>query len=320
MRTFLDFEKPIAELEAKVEELRHLQHRKATSTSPTRLPCLQAKTERLLRRPMASSAPGKKVQVARHPARPHGLDYIKRADRRFRASLAGDRSFEDRAIMGDLGRFQPATGDPGARERGRDTESRVQHNFGMARPEGYRKARRLMQLADRFRLPVITLVDTAGAYPGVEAEARGQAEAIARAVEACLDLAVPLIAVIIGDERLGGRRHRARSPPATRVHVRALALFGDQPGRLRLDPAAQRRPRRRKPPRPCASAQDLLKLGVIDEIIPEPMGGAHRDSETTIDAVGAAIEAGLRPFHGRSGTELRAERRAKFLGMGKHGL
>jgi acetyl-CoA carboxylase carboxyl transferase subunit alpha len=317
MRTFLDFEKPIAELEAKVEELRHLSNDGDLNIADE-VGKLQAKTERLLRQTYGKLGPWQKVQVARHPARPHGLDYIRRLISDF-TPLAGDRSFgEDRAIMGGLGRFRGQAVVVLAHEKGNDTESRVRHNFGMARPEGYRKARRLMQLADRFRLPVITLVDTAGAYPGIDAEARGQAEAIARAVEACLDLTVPLVAVIIGEGGSGGAialaaanrvlmlEHAVYSVISPEGCASILWRSGDQAQEaadaLRL------------------TAQDLLKLGIIDDIVPEPLGGAHREPDTTMDAVGMAIEAVLKPLVSRGGPELRAERRAKFLAMGQHGL
>jgi acetyl-CoA carboxylase carboxyl transferase subunit alpha len=317
MRTFLDFEKPIAELEAKVEELRHLSNDGDLNIADE-VGRLQVKTEKLLRQTYGKLGAWQKVQVARHPQRPHGLDYIKRLIPDF-TPLAGDRLFgEDLAIVGGLGRFRGQSVVVLAHEKGHDTNSRVKHNFGMARPEGYRKARRLMQLADRFRLPVITLVDTAGAYPGIDAEARGQAEAIARAVESCLEITVPLVSVIIGEGGSGGAialaagnrvlmlEHAVYSVISPEGCASILWRSGDQAQEaaeaLRL------------------TAQDLLKLAVIDDIVPEPLGGAHREPEATIDAVGTAIEAALAPLVARTGAELRAERRAKFLDMGKHGL
>jgi acetyl-CoA carboxylase carboxyl transferase subunit alpha len=317
MRTFLDFEKPIAELEAKVEELRHLSNDGELNIADE-VGRLQAKTERLLRQTYGKLGSWQKVLVARHPARPHGLDYIKRLITDF-TPLAGDRGFgEDRAIMGGLGRFRGQAIMILAHEKGSDTEARVRHNFGMARPEGYRKARRLMQLADRFHLPVITLVDTAGAYPGVDAEARGQAEAIARAVEACLDLTVPLISVIIGEGGSGGAIALAAGNRVLMLEHSVYSVISPEGCASILWRSAEQSQEAAEALR--LTAQDLQKLGVIDDIVPEPLGGAHREPQVTIDAVGVAIDAALQQLAGTDGAGLKSARRDKFLEMGKHGL
>jgi acetyl-CoA carboxylase carboxyl transferase subunit alpha len=317
MRTFLDFEKPIAELEAKVEELRHLSNDGELNIADE-VGRLQAKTERLLRQTYGKLGPWQKVLVARHPARPHGLDYIRRLITDF-TPLAGDRGFgEDRAIMGGLGRFRGQPVMVLAHEKGSDTEARVRHNFGMARPEGYRKARRLMQLADRFRLPVITLVDTAGAYPGVDAEARGQAEAIARAVECCLELTVPLVAVIIGEGGSGGAIALAAGNRVLMLEHAVYSVISPEGCASILWRSAEQAQEAADALR--LTAQDLHKLGVIDDIVPEPLGGAHREPGVTMDAVGIAIDTALQQLAGLAGAELKLARRAKFLEMGKHGL
>jgi len=317
MRTFLDFEKPIAELEAKVEELRHLSNDGELNIADE-VGRLQAKTERLLRQTYGKLGSWQKVLVARHPARPHGLDYIKRLITDF-TPLAGDRGFgEDRAIMGGLGRFRSEAVMVLAHEKGSDTEARVRHNFGMARPEGYRKARRLMQLADRFHLPVVTLVDTAGAYPGVDAEARGQAEAIARAVEACLDLTVPLVSVIIGEGGSGGAIALAAGNRVLMLEHSVYSVISPEGCASILWRSAEQSQEAAEALR--LTAQDLQKLGVIDDIVPEPLGGAHREPQMTIDAVGVAIDAALQQLAGTDGAGLKSARRDKFLEMGKHGL
>jgi acetyl-CoA carboxylase carboxyl transferase subunit alpha len=317
MRTFLDFEKPIAELEAKVEELRHLSNDGELNIADE-VGRLQAKTERLLRQTYGKLGPWQKVLVARHPARPHGLDYIRRLISDF-TPLAGDRGFgEDRAIMGGLGRFRGQAVMVLAHEKGSDTEARVRHNFGMARPEGYRKARRLMQLADRFHLPIVTLVDTAGAYPGVDAEARGQAEAIARAVEACLDLTVPLVTVIIGEGGSGGAIALAAANRVLMLEHAVYSVISPEGCASILWRSAEQAQEAADALR--LTAQDLHKLGIIDDIVPEPLGGAHREPGVTMDAVAVAIDMALQQLAGLSGPELKAARRTKFLEMGKHGL
>ncbi len=314
---FLDFEKPIAELEGKIEELRHLSDSDGINIAEE-INRLQVKVDKLLRSTYAKLSPWQKTQVARHPDRPHLSDYIERLVTDF-TPLAGDRAFaEDKAIIGGLGRFRGQSVMVIGHEKGRDTESRVRHNFGMAKPEGYRKARRLMQMADHFRIPVITLVDTAGAYPGVEAEARGQAEAIARSIETCLDIRVPLISVIIGEGGSGGAIALATGNSVLMLEHSIYSVISPEgcasilwrSGEAAKDAAEALR----------LTAQDLHKLGVIDDIIPEPLGGAHRNPDVTMDALGDAVAKSLSVLSLQDGGVLRARRRDKFLEMGKVGL
>ena len=252
--------------------------------------------------------------MARHPERPHTLDYIGALIDEF-VPLAGDRAFaEDQAIIGGIGRFRGTSVLVLGTEKGADTESRLAHNFGMARPEGYRKARRLMRLADRFGLPVLTFVDTAGAYPGIDAEARGQAEAIARAIETCLDLRVPLVAAVIGEGGSGGAIALAAGNAVLMLEHAVYSVISPEgcasilwrDGAHARDAAEALR----------LTAQDLLRLGVIDRIVPEPLGGAHRQPKAAIDALGQAIDEALRPLCRLDGARLRAQRREKFLAMG----
>jgi acetyl-CoA carboxylase carboxyl transferase subunit alpha len=317
MQTFLEFEKPIAELEGKIEELRHL-----TDTGDINIADevskLQAKVDRLLRQTYAKLAPAQKVQVARHPNRPHCMDYIEGLIEDF-TPLAGDRGFaEDRAVIGGIGRFRGRSAMIIGQEKGNDTETRVRHNFGMAKPEGYRKAIRLMELAERFKLPVITLVDTAGAYPGVGAEERGQAEAIARSIDTCLRLKVPLIATVIGEGGSGGAIALAA---ADRVLMLEHAIYsvispeGCASILWRTNTAAAEAAAALR-----LTAQDLKDLGVIDRVIAEPIGGAHRDRAEIMTAVGNAIEDSLDELRGLDGISLRLKRRDKFLEMGQKGL
>jgi acetyl-CoA carboxylase carboxyl transferase subunit alpha len=312
MRHFLDFERPIAELEGKIDELRHLSNDSGLNIAEE-VGRLEAQAGRLLEQSYARLTPWQKVQVARHPERPHCLAYIAGLIDEF-VPLAGDRAFgEDAAVVGGIGRFRGRSVVVIGTEKGADTEARLKRNFGMARPEGYRKARRLMRLAEHFGLPVVTLVDTAGAYPGVDAEARGQSEAIARAIETCLDLRVPLVAAIVGEGGSGGAIALAAgnavlmlehaiytviSPEGcASILWRDAAHAAEAAGGLRL------------------TAQDLLRLGIIDRIVPEPLGGAHRRPPEAIAALGAALAEALRPLLGRDGDSLRAERRHKFLAM-----
>jgi acetyl-CoA carboxylase carboxyl transferase subunit alpha len=317
MQTFLEFEKPIAELEGKIEELRHL-----TDTGDINIADevskLQAKVDRLLRQTYAKLAPAQKVQVARHPNRPHCMDYIEGLVEDF-TPLAGDRGFaEDRAIIGGIGRFRGRSAMIIGQEKGHDTETRVRHNFGMAKPEGYRKAIRLMELAERFKLPVITMVDTAGAYPGVGAEERGQAEAIARSIDTCLRLKVPMIATVIGEGGSGGAIALAA---ADRVLMLEHAIYsvispeGCASILWRTNTAAAEAAAALR-----LTAQDLKDLGVIDRVIAEPIGGAHRDRDEVMTAVGNAIEDSLDELRGLDGSSLRLKRRDKFLEMGQKGL
>ncbi|MBL8701284.1 MAG: acetyl-CoA carboxylase carboxyltransferase subunit alpha [Alphaproteobacteria bacterium] len=317
MAQYLEFEKPIAELEGKIEELRHLSGSSALNIADE-VAKLQQKVDRQIRQTYAKLSAWQKVQVARHPERPHAVDYIAKLVEDW-TPLAGDRLFgDDQAIVGGLGRIDGRSCVVLGQERGHDTESRVKHNFGMARPEGYRKAQRLMSLADRFKLPVVALVDTAGAYPGIDAEARGQAEAIARSMEVCLALKVPMIAVVIGEGGSGGAIAIAA---ANRVMMLEHAVYSV----ISPEGCSSILWRTRDNAADAAealklTAQDLLKLGVIDEIIPEPLGGAHRDTAMAIDRVGEAIARCLRDLAQMDGGALRAKRREKFLDMGRKGL
>jgi acetyl-CoA carboxylase carboxyl transferase subunit alpha len=317
MRHFLDFEKPLAELEGKIEELRHLSDGGDLNIADE-VTRLEAKVDKFLKQTYSKLTPWQKVQLARHPERPHGSDYLKRLIADF-TPLAGDRAFaEDRAIIGGIGRFKGLSVVAIAHEKGADTESRVRHNFGMARPEGYRKARRLMNLAAQFGLPVLTFVDTAGAYPGIDAEARGQAEAIARAIETCLQIEVPLIATIIGEGGSGGAIALAAGNSVLMLEHSVYSVISPEgcasilwrSGENAQDAAEALR----------LTAQDLLRLNVIDAIVPEPMGGAHRAHEAAINAVGDAIERALQPLIRIDGPALRSQRRSKFLQMGSRGL
>jgi acetyl-CoA carboxylase carboxyl transferase subunit alpha len=317
MRHFLDFEKPLAELEGKIEELRHLSNGNDINIADE-VARLEAKVDRLLRQTYAKLSPWQKVQLARHPDRPHGEAYIGQLITEF-TPLAGDRSFgEDRAIVGGLGRFRGRSVVVIAHEKGADTEARMRHNFGMARPEGYRKGRRLMELAERFGLPVLTFVDTAGAYPGIDAEERGQAEAIARSIEACLQLKVPLIASIIGEGGSGGAIALAAGNKVLMLEHAVYSVISPEGCASILWRSAESAKDAAESLR--LTAQDLARLGVIDTIVPEPLGGAHREREPAILALGDAIETALRPLLSLDGPTLRAQRREKFLAMGNHGL
>ena len=317
MRHFLDFEKPIAELEGQIEALRHLSSSGDLNIADE-VARLETKADRQLRQTYARLSPWQKVQVARHPERPHAGDYIAGLISEF-TPLAGDRGFaEDRAIIGGLGRFRGRSVVVIGHEKGADTDSRVRHNFGMARPEGYRKARRLMELAERFALPVLALVDTAGAYPGIDAEARGQAEAIARSVEACLRLRVPLVAVVIGEGGSGGAIALAAGNTVMMLEHAVYSVISPEGCSSILWRSADNTQDAAEALK--LTAQDLLKLGVIDTVVPEPLGGAHRGSAETIAALGAALDAALQPLLALDGPALVAQRRMKFIEMGQHGL
>lgn len=317
MPTFLEFEKPIAELEGKIEELRHLDAGGGVSIADD-IGKLEAKVSRLLKETYDKLTPWQKVQVARHPERPHFVDYIDGLVEDF-TILAGDRTFaEDAAIVGGFGRFRGRSVVVVGNEKGKDTESRIKHNFGMARPEGYRKARRLLDLANQFHLPVITLVDTAGAYPGVGAEERGQAEAIARSIQSCLGLRVPIISVVIGEGGSGGAIALAA---ADRVLMLEHAVYsvispeGCASILWRTNEAAKEAAEALR-----LTAEDLKKLRVIDAVVEEPVGGAHRNKREAIRRVGDAIADHLEQLVGVEGGALRARRREKFIDMGKVGL
>ncbi len=313
----LEFEKPIAELEGKIEELRHLSDSGSVNIADE-VSKLQAKVDKLLRSTYAKLTPWQKTQVARHPERPHTLAYIAALIEDF-TPLAGDRAFgEDEAIIGGLGRFRGRSIMVIGHEKGHDTESRLKHNFGMAKPEGYRKAVRLMEMANHFQIPVVTLVDTAGAYPGVDAEARGQAEAIARSIETCLDIRVPLVSVIIGEGGSGGAIALASGNTVLMLEHAIYSVISPEGCASILwrssdnakDAAEQLR----------LTAQDLQKLSIIDAIVPEPMGGAHRNIDLMFQTLSMSLESALRDLSNTEGGVLRARRREKFLEMGRAGL
>jgi acetyl-CoA carboxylase carboxyl transferase subunit alpha len=315
MRSYLDFEKPVAELEAKVEELRAMQAAGASADISEDIARLEAKAAQALKDLYAELTPWQKTQVARHPQRPHCLDYVNALITDF-VPLAGDRKFgEDEAIVGGFGRFQGESICVIGHEKGSTTESRLKHNFGMARPEGYRKAVRLMEMADRFDIAVLALVDTAGAYPGIGAEERGQAEAIARSTEACLNLGVPNVAVILGEGGSGGAIAIAT---ANRVLMLEHAIYsvispeGAASILWRDTAKAQEAATSMK-----ITAADLDRFGIIDRIISEPVGGAHRDPAAAIAATGEAIRTALAELKGLDRASLRRERRGKFLAIGR---
>jgi acetyl-CoA carboxylase carboxyl transferase subunit alpha len=313
MRHFLEFEKPLAELEGKIEELRHLADGGDLNIADE-VERLESKVDRLLRQTYAKLSPWQKVQLARHPERPHGSDYVAGLITEF-TPLAGDRAFaEDRAIIGGLGRFRGRAVVVLAHEKGADTEARVKHNFGMAKPEGYRKAIRLMHLAQRFGLPVVSFVDTAGAYPGIEAEERGQAEAIARSIEACLQIEVPMVATVIGEGGSGGAIAIAAGNKVLMLEHAVYSVISPEGCASILWRSAGNAQDAAEALK--LTAQDLLKLGIIDQIVAEPLGGAHRDKTATIEAVGNAIESTLAPLLDLDGPALRKQRREKFLAMG----
>lgn len=315
---YLEFEKPLSEIEGKAEELRALARGTEGMDITREAAALDKKAADLLGELYRTLDPWQKCQVARHPDRPHCRDYVETLFREF-TPLAGDRNFaDDHAVMGGLARFEDQPVVVIGQEKGADTKSRIEHNFGMARPEGYRKAIRLMDLADRFRLPVITLVDTPGAYPGKGAEERGQSEAIARSTEKCLKIGVPLISVIIGE---GGSGGAVAFATANRVAMLEHSIYSvitpegcasilwKDAERMREAAVALR-----------LTAQDLLKLGIIDRIIAEPLGGAQRKRGEAVVSVGKAISAMLKELSGKKPTELIRDRREKFLAMGTKGL
>ena len=317
MANFLEFEKPIAELEGKIEELRHLSDSDEINIAEE-VGRLQSKAERLLRQTYGKLSPWQKTLVARHPDRPHFGDYVTRLVEDF-TPLAGDRLYgEDHAIIGGLGRLRGFSVVLLGHEKGSDTKTRVKHNFGMARPEGYRKAQRLMRMAERFNLPVVTLVDTSGAYPGIGAEERGQAEAIAKAIEIGLDLRVPMISVVIGEGGSGGAIAIAVADRILMLEHAVYSVISPEGCASILWRSAEQAQEAAEALK--LTAQDLHKLKVIDQVIDEPLGGAHRGRDVTIDAVGDRIEAAIRELRKAPGAELRAQRREKFLAMGQSGL
>jgi acetyl-CoA carboxylase carboxyl transferase subunit alpha len=323
MNVFLDFEKPIADLEGKIEELRQMGSadgvddgaRNQGINIDEEIARLQVKSAQLVAETYARLTPWQKAQVARHPARPHFSDYVERLIAEF-TPLAGDRLYgEDKAMVAGLGRFRGRPVAVVGHEKGNDTKSRLKHNFGMAMPEGYRKVQRLFDMANRFGLPVISLVDTAGAYPGIGAEERGQAEAIARSTQACLSLETPFVATIIGE---GGSGGAVAIAAANKVFMLEHAIYSviSPEGCASIlwhkaDKAADAAAAMK------ITAQDLLNLKVIDEIVPEPIGGAHRAPERAIQAAGDTIERALAELSGHPPDELKRLRREKYLQIGR---
>jgi acetyl-CoA carboxylase carboxyl transferase subunit alpha len=315
MRSYLDFEKPVAELEAKVEELRALQETGNALAIGDEIARLEAKAALALDELYAGLTPWQKTQVARHPQRPHCLDYVAALITDF-SPLAGDRKFgDDDAIVGGFGRFNGESICVIGHEKGSTTEDRIKHNFGMARPEGYRKAVRLMELADRFDIPVLALVDTAGAYPGIEAEERGQAEAIARSTEACLMLGVPNVAVILGEGGSGGAIAIAAANRVLMLEHAVYSVISPEGAASILwrDTAkAQEAATNMK-----ITADDLMRFAVVDEIIREPKGGAHRDTKMAIKAVRDAVATAFHSLAHMDRDAIRKHRQDKFLAIGR---
>ena len=318
MTNYLDFERPLAEIEGKAEELRAMARQNEEMDIEAEAAALDKKAADMLKDLYKSLTPWRKCQVARHPDRPHCKDYIDALFTEY-TPLAGDRNFaDDHAVMGGLARFDGRPVVVIGHEKGNDTKSRIERNFGMARPEGYRKAVRLMDMADKFGLPVVTLVDTPGAYPGKGAEERGQSEAIARATERCLQLQVPLISVIIGEGGSGGAVAFATANRVAMLEHSVYSVISPEGCASILWKDAEKMREAAEALR--LTAQDLHKLGVIDRIIAEPMGGAHRDRTTTIEAVGDALRTMLADLGSQKGAKLLADRRKKFLDMGAKGL
>jgi acetyl-CoA carboxylase carboxyl transferase subunit alpha len=315
MRAFLDFEKPVAELEAKVEELRAMAEGRDAVAISEDIGRLEAKASQALRELYTALTPWQKTMVARHPDRPRFVDYCRGLLDEFEP-MAGDRKFgEDEAIVGGFGRFRGRPVCVLGQEKGNSTESRIRHNFGMARPEGYRKAVRLMGLADKFGLPVLSFVDTAGAYPGIDAEERGQAEAIARSTEACLALGSPNVALVIGEGGSGGAIAIATANTVIMLEHSVYSVISPEGAASILWRDATRAQDAATAMK--ITAQDLLRLRVIDAIVPEPSGGAHRDPATAIAAAGDAVEAALVDLDGLDPAALRAHRADKFLAIGR---
>ncbi len=311
MVALLEFEKPVAELQAKIAELRDSAD---TANIGPEIEKLEAKAEKLLRETYAKLTPWQKTQVARHPERPHFKHFVAGMIDDF-MPLAGDRAFaDDQAILGGLGRLGGRRVMVIGHEKGDDTTSRIKHNFGMGKPEGYRKAIRLMELADRFGVPVVTLVDTSGAFPGVQAEERGQAEAIARSTEKCLELGVPMVAAIVGEGGSGGAVALAAANHVLMFEHAVYSVISPEGCASILWRTAEKASDAAEAMR--ITAQDLQRLGIADEIVAEPVGGAHRAPADAIAALSKAIAKSLDALAGRDAAALRRERREKFLAMG----
>jgi acetyl-CoA carboxylase carboxyl transferase subunit alpha len=315
IRTYLDFEKPIAELESKVEELKALKNDDSSVSIDDEVSKLEEKAHAALQEIYTKLTPWQKTQVARHPDRPHCLDYIEALIEDF-VPMAGDRYFaEDNAIIGGVGRFRGRAVVIIGHEKGNDTQTRLKHNFGMARPEGYRKAVRLMKMAEKFGMPVITFVDTAGAYPGIGAEERGQAEAIARSTDCCMALTVPIVSIIIGEGGSGGAVAIATANRVLMLEHSIYTVASPEAAASILWRDSSRA--KDAATNMKITAQDLSQLGIIDTIITEPIGGAHRDRSSMIRQAGNTIEKVLREFDGLPGEEVRRARQEKFLAMGR---
>jgi acetyl-CoA carboxylase carboxyl transferase subunit alpha len=314
MPTFLDFEKPIAELQGRIDELRETGAEGGVDIAAD-VARLQAKSDKLLRDTFARLTPWQKTQVARHPERPHFKDYVAGLFDEF-VPLAGDRAFaDDQAILGGFANFRGRRVLVMGHEKGDDTATRLRHNFGMGKPEGYRKAIRLVALADRFGLPVLTLVDTSGAFPGIQAEERGQAEAIARSTEACLALGVPMVSAVVGEGGSGGAVALAAGNRVLMFEHAVYSVISPEGCASILWRTADKAAEAAEAMK--VTAQDLKALGVIDQIVPEPLGGAHRDPAAAIAALGDALESSLVALDGKSADQLRRDRQNKFLAMGR---
>ena len=310
----LDFEKNIVEIEDKIEAMRHLAEGEDVDITPE-ISRLQQKLEKQMKASYANLTPWQKLQVSRHPQRPHCLDYVHALIEDF-TPLCGDRLFaDDEAMIGGIGRFKNISVVVLGQEKGHDLESRVKYNFGMAKPEGYRKAQRLMDLADKFDMPVIAFVDTDGAFPGVEAEARGQAEAIASSIEKCLQIKVPMVSVVIGMGGSGGAIAIAAANRVLMLEHSIYSVISPEGCASILWRSADKVKEATEALK--LTAQDLKKFGVIEEVIPEPTGGAHRDPQLTIERVGNAIHRHLKDLMPLSGDQLKKERTEKFLAMGR---
>ncbi|WP_343080795.1 acetyl-CoA carboxylase carboxyltransferase subunit alpha [Ostreiculturibacter nitratireducens] len=315
---YLEFEKPLAEIEGKAEELRALARKNEEMDVEKEAAALDAKAETLLKDIYKNLSPWRKCQVARHPDRPHCRDYIEALFTEY-TPLAGDRNFaDDHAVMGGLARLNDKPVMVIGHEKGHDTKTRIERNFGMARPEGYRKAIRLMDLAHRFGLPVITLIDTPGAYPGKGAEERGQSEAIARSTQKCLEIGVPLISIIIGEGGSGGAVAFATGDRVAMLEHSIYSVISPEGCASILWKDAEKMREAAEALR--LTAQDLEKLGVIDRIIKEPLGGAQRGRKEAIESVGKAIDAMLKELSGKKPDQLIRDRRQKYLDMGSKGL
>jgi acetyl-CoA carboxylase carboxyl transferase subunit alpha len=318
MMNYLEFEKPLAEIEGKAAELRAMARANPEADVGKEAEALDRKAQQLLADLYRNLSPWRKCQVARHPDRPHCRDYVEALFTEY-TPLAGDRNFaDDQAIMGGLARFRDRPVVVIGQEKGSDTKSRIERNFGMARPEGYRKAIRLMDLAHRFKLPVVTLVDTPGAYPGKGAEERGQAEAIARSTQKCLEIGVPLVSIVIGEGGSGGAVALATANRVLMLEHSVYSVISPEGCASILWKDAEKMREAAEALR--LTSQDLLKLGVIDAIIPEPVGGAQRDRQATIDAVGKSLAQILDKLAKMSGKALIDDRRRKFLDLGRKGL